>query len=38
MIDAFRVNQDGASIFHMDRRSLKMRVGCIRIVLQYLTV
>ena len=37
IIDANRVYLDGASISHRVRRSLKMRLGCIRMVLQYLT-
>ena len=37
ILDVFRMYKDGASISHRLRRSLKMRVGCIRMVLQYLT-
>ena len=37
IIDACRMYKDGASISHRVRRSLKMRLGCIRMVLQYLT-
>ena len=36
IIDAFRVYLYGASISHRERRSL-LRLGCIRMVLQYLT-
>ena len=37
IIDAFRVYKDGASISHWIRRPLLMRLGRIRLVLQYFT-
>ena len=37
IIDVLWLYLDGASISHMLKRLLKMRVGCIRMVLQYLT-
>ena len=37
IIDAFRVYLHGASISHRVRISLYVRLGCIRLVLQYLT-
>ena len=37
IIDAFRVYEDGASVSNRKRRSLKIGLGCIMIVLQYLT-
>ena len=37
IIEAFRVHLHGASISHRERRSLYMRLECIRMVLQYLT-
>ena len=37
IIDAFRVYLHSASISHRVRRSLETRLGCIRMVLQYLT-